>query len=68
MGYKVDQIFVIREHGEDARTEVGPDPDNSDFIKIAQISSSNSYYDSITMCREKAIKVAEAILKLTEMR
>ena len=66
--YKVDQLFIIKKDGEDAITQVGSDPDNSDFIKISQISSSGSYYDSLIFGREEAIKVAEAILKLTEMR
>lgn len=64
--YKVDEIFLIHADDDDTRTEVGTDPDNSDFIKIT--SSTGSYQESLTMCKERAIKVAEAIIKLTEMR
>ena len=67
MGYRVDQIFVIREDGEESRTEVGLDPDNNDFIKVSQIGEYDSYHDSMKFGRGEAIKVAEAILKLTEM-
>jgi hypothetical protein len=64
MGFSTEVLFQIwdDEHGE--RVEVGEDRDSLGLVEIRSYDSANKCDHRLTMRKEQAVLVAQAMLKL----
>jgi len=67
MGYTKERMYQVWDDKHGDRIEVGPDRDGLDLLEIRQYGDDGKLTASVTMTKERALLVAEAIADIASL-